>query len=140
MGRNSYSDDFKAEVMAVLLKGQSVSQVAREYDIPRSTVANWSSKARQTSVPVVTEEGEQDNEVGVLLMDYLKRNLQALRVQATAFQDEQWLKEQSAAEAATLHGVMTDKAVRLMEAISKAQNEPSPPHRLEQVNSEPANG
>jgi transposase-like protein len=41
IARNSYTDETKAAVMAALLEGQSVSSVAKEYDISKVTVSNW---------------------------------------------------------------------------------------------------
>ena len=38
-----YSPETKAAVMAALLSCQSVTSVAKEYNIPRGTVAGWSA-------------------------------------------------------------------------------------------------
>jgi len=116
MGRSKYDDETKAAVMASLLEGQAIRKVADEYDIPRSTVGNWARKAKEQGVQGVPDE--KKSEIGELLTDYLAENLRALQKQAEQFGDEDWLREQDAAEVATLHGVMTDKAVRLLEALS----------------------
>ena len=39
-----YSDEIKAAVMASLLAGQSISNVASEYKIPEGTVKGWSAR------------------------------------------------------------------------------------------------
>ncbi len=39
MSRRNYSIGLKAAAMAALLEGQSVSAVAKEYDIPKGTVS-----------------------------------------------------------------------------------------------------
>jgi len=101
--------EVKAAAMAALLAGQGTAEVARAYKLPESTVSRWKAKARK-------EAGRSDD-VGALLLDYLTENLETLRSQARTFRDEAWLKKQSAADAAVLHGVMTDKAVRLLEAL-----------------------
>ena len=116
MGRSKYDDDTKAAVMAALLEGQSIRSVAEEYDIPRGTVGGWARKARKQGVSGVSDTKKE--EIGDLLTEYLAQNLKALQKQAEQFGDEEWLREQDAAEVATLHGVMTDKAVRLLEALS----------------------
>lgn len=119
MSKNrSYSDETKAAVMAALLEGQSVSSVAREYKIPKGTVSNWKRKAKEEAGGVQADR-TQKKEIGDLLIDYLQANLKALRAQAEVFTDPVWLSKQGAAEAATLHGVMTDKAVRLIEAFGE---------------------
>ena len=96
--------------MSALLSGQGVSAVAREYRLPESTVSRWKKEARR-------EAGLTDD-VGQLLWAYLTANLATLEAQAVAFRDPAWLKAQPAGELAILHGVMTDKCVRLLEALS----------------------
>lgn len=116
MARNEYDPATKAAVMAALLEGQAVTKVAEQYNIPAPTVSGWKSKAKEmlgADLP-----NEKRDAIGDLLIEYLRENLQTLREQAVHFRDIEWLKEQGAAESATLHGVMTDKAVRLLEAMS----------------------
>ena len=117
-----HSDETKAAVMAALLEGQSISQCAEEYDIPRSTVGNWSAKLNKAGVPDIPDTKKE--QIGDLLIKYLRANLATLEAQAEMFRDRKWLEKQGAAEAATLHGVMTDKAVRLLEALTKSEGVP----------------
>ena len=105
--------------MAALLEGQSISHVSKEYRIPRGTVAGWSAGLRKEGVSGVSDEKRK--EIGELLVEYLRANLNALRSQAEVFTDRDWLLKQGASEAATLHGVMTDKAVRLIEAFGEPE-------------------
>ena len=109
---NGHPPEVRAAATAALLSGQSISAVAKEYDVPRSTIARW----RRSPVPV---SDTQKREIGDLLLEYLEENLITLKAQAKAFGDPDWLKLQGAQELAILHGVMTDKAVRLIEAMSK---------------------
>lgn len=113
---SKYSEETKAAVMASLLSGQSVTAVAKEYDIPRGTIAGWSAQANSELANV---SNEKKAEIGDLLIEYLRANLAALKAQAVVFSDSVWLKQQSASDAAVLHGVMTDKAVRLLEAFGR---------------------
>jgi len=103
--------------MAALLAGQSIGQVARDYDIPKTTVSRWKNEG-------VPENGTQKKEIGDLILEYLHENLVTLRAQSRFFRDEKWLARQSADSAAVLHGVMTDKAIRLLEALAKHDPEP----------------
>lgn len=111
--------EVRAQAMAALLAGQGVTEVAKEYELPPSTVSRWKAKARK-------EAGRSDD-VGALLLDYLSENLRTLRAQVVAFRDPEWLHAQEAHAAAVLHGVLTDKAVRLLEALegSGVQSSPS---------------
>lgn len=118
--------------MAALLTGQSCASVAREYKIPVGTVKAWSA-----GLAVVREDVRGDTatssptakkSIGELLVAYLSANLTALAAQAEVFADPTWLRGQSAADAAVLHGVMTDKAVRLLEALGgPGPSEPTTP-------------
>lgn len=114
----TYSEETKAAVMAALLSGQSLNAVARQYDIPKGTINGW--KRRAEGIPQVGSP-EQQKEIGELLLDYLRASLATLKKQVEFFSDPQWLKEQSASELAVLHGVATDKAIRLLEALGRGE-------------------
>lgn len=111
-----YSDETKAAVMAALLAGQSIGSIAREYNLPKSTISRW----KNSDVP---QNGTQKKQIADLITDYLRANLEALRAQAVMFSDHQWLAKQTASDVAVLHGVMTDKAIRLLEAFSGGEGE-----------------
>lgn len=116
--RQQYGEDIKAAVLAALLAGQSVSEVARQYNLPEGTVKSW--KARMKPAETIATDATQKKQIGELLLEYLEANLITLKEQMKVFSDPTWLKKQSASELAVLHGVMTDKAVRLLEAMSKS--------------------
>ena len=124
MAKTTHSDETKAAVMAALLAGQSISQVAREYHLPEGTVKAWRSRQHiaqtQRDALGVATDATPKKEVGDLILEYLRANLEALRAQAKVFSDPNWLKTQEAQSLAVLHGVMTDKAVRLLEAFGKS--------------------
>jgi len=113
MARREYSDEIKAQVMAALLAGQSVNEVAKTYRIPVGTVKSWRRNSREFH-PVDPQKGQ---EIGELVLAYLRENLITLRAQVEHFRDPKWLSRQDASELAVLHGVVTDKAIRLLEAI-----------------------
>ena len=110
---SKYSEETKAAVLAALLAGQSINSVAREYKIPKGTVSAWKNRG-------VAKKATQKkiDSIGELLVSYLQTTLRTLQKQAEIFGDETWLKKQTASDAAVLHGVMTDKSVRLLEAMN----------------------
>ena len=110
-----HSEETKAQVLAALLAGQSITQVAQQYNIPRGTVGRWSAERDQT---LDETSRNTKKEIGDLLLDYLKTTLTSLKSQAEVFGDKEWLKKQPAQELAVLHGVSTDKAIRLLEALA----------------------
>ncbi|MBX3050822.1 MAG: hypothetical protein KF753_05070 [Caldilineaceae bacterium] len=120
--RTQYSEETKAAVMAALLSGQSQYSVAQEYKIPQGTVNSW---WRREGLAEGQRFGnpEQQDEIGGLLMIYLCASLRTLTAQVELFGDKSWLKQQGASELAVLHGVQTDKAIRLLEAMSQGKGE-----------------
>ncbi len=121
MARRSYSEETKAAVMAALLTGQSISEVAREYRIPAGTVKSWRAKLKDDDQPVATQKKEA---VGALLVEYVRESLITLTEQAVAFRDPEWVKEQPAGDLAVLHGVLSDKTVRILEAMGSGGGDP----------------
>lgn len=117
-----YSPETKAAVMAALLAGQSVATVAAEYSIPEGTVKSW--KNRQKGDPVAKVATQKKEEVGDLIVEYLRTMLRTLITQAEHFGDKQWLTAQGADQLAVLHGVAMDKTVRILEAL---ENKPESP-------------
>jgi transposase-like protein len=110
--RRSYDAETKAAAMAALLAGQSIGQVADAYNIPEATIKSW--KAR---TPDATVDPQKRVELGELISDYLRETLVTLKAQAVHFRDPAWLAKQPASELAVLHGVQTDKAIRLLSAL-----------------------
>ena len=55
--------------------------------------------------------------VGELLIEYLRASIASLVMQTQVFGDREWLEQQDASSLAVLHGVQTDKVVRLLEAM-----------------------
>ena len=113
----THSEDTKAAVMAALLSGQSVSEAARRYNIPKGTVSDWRKQAVGDTV-TPTQKRER---IGELVLAYLSTALETLEAQARMFRDEDWLRKQNAADVAVLHGVVTDKSIRLLEALAASQ-------------------
>ena len=116
-----HSDETRAAVLAALLAGQGVSEVARQYKLDPSVVSRWRSKLSvQELQELATKKRDEFSE---LLSAYLREALVTLRVQVEFFRDNAWLRKQSAHEVAVLHGVTTDKAIRLLEAAQAADEQ-----------------
>lgn len=117
MARAKYSPETRAAVVAALLEGQSATKVAADYNLPEGTVKAWGSRTRNGASELRAVATERKDEIGDLLVEYLRENLVTLKAQAIVFRDPVWLAKQSAENAAVLHGVMTDKSIRLLEAL-----------------------
>ena len=114
-----YPATIKAQVLAALLEGQAVTRVAEDYNIPEGTVYSWKSREiNGHGSELANHASEKKEQIGDLLLEYLSESLITLRKQAEMFRNEGWLKKQNAADVAVLHGVVTDKVIRLLEALS----------------------
>lgn len=109
-----HSDETRSAVLSALLAGQSVTKVAEEFRLSHTTVIAWRDAAGLGSTHV---EPEKRAEMGELIADYLRETLTTLSVQARFARDETWLGKQPASEVAVLHGVLTDKAIRILSAL-----------------------
>jgi hypothetical protein len=114
--------EVKTAAVAALLVGQTPAEVAAAYNAPESTVRSWKSRELAGSGALAAAGPEAQEKIGTLLVEYLTESLSTLKEQLRVFSDEAWLKKQSASEAAILHGVIADKALRLLEAFGA--NEP----------------
>jgi transposase-like protein len=117
--KTKHSAATKAAVMAALLEGQGSTKVAADFKLPEGTVKAWRARMKEHdgSAKVASVAPEKREEIGELLVTYLHANLKTLTEQQKVFADPEWLKKQDAGEVAVLHGVMTDKAIRLLEAL-----------------------
>lgn len=124
MGRRSYSDDFKAEVMAALLAGQSVTDVSKEYEVPRGTVAGWSSKLNEAGVPTVSNTKKE--EFGERLLQLANTIIDAQLSMLQVMAEKDYLRQQDLAQLATAMGITNDKLDRLMMRFSNASADNTP--------------
>jgi hypothetical protein len=113
------SDEKRAVVLAALLVGQGVNQIAAQYKIPKATVSRL-----KKAIP--TEHLEQigtqkRDRLAELIAANLEASFQARQNILKQTEDAHWLSKQSASELATLYGVAADKEFRVLEAIENAQ-------------------
>jgi transposase-like protein len=113
-----HSDDIRAQVIASLLVGQGVTEVASQYNLDPSVVSRWRSAIPDDQLQVVaTKKGEH---IERLLFEYLTETLITLKEQTILAREREYVTKQPAGEFAVLHGVMADKAIRLLEAAHRA--------------------
>lgn len=116
-----YSDETRAAVMAALLTGQSVSKVAVEYDIPRSTVGGWSSKLNQAGVPAVSDEKKE--EISDLLLVLTRKMIDAQIAMLEVMAEKKYLRKQDISELGMAFGVSNDKLDRILARMSNVSDD-----------------
>lgn len=119
-----YSEQIKAQALALIIAGQSFSEVSRALHVPVGTLKSWKQRNADVAdsvfmdAPDASTASAKKERIGALLLDYLVTTLETLKAQQVAFRDLAWLEKQSAAELAVLHGVSFDKALRLLEGLA----------------------
>ena len=106
--------------MAALLAGQGITEVATQYNLDVSVVSRWRSAIPNDQLQVVAIK--KSHEIEVLLFNYLTQTLITLDEQAKVVSEREYIIKQPAGELAVLHGVMADKAIRLLEAAERARD------------------
>lgn len=79
MATRDYSAELRAAVMAALLAGQSVSSVAREYNIPKGTVAGWKRQALGLAQQA-TAVGKRDRRIIFMLVMWKAQKAWSVRL------------------------------------------------------------
>jgi CheY-specific phosphatase CheX len=112
-------DTTRAKVAAALLSGSGVTVVAREFGVSKSVV----SRIKTGMLPEQLQQmaTEKKERLEDMIAGYLADNFTALRAQCVAASDPEYIKKQSGESLAILHGVMADKAIRILEAAAAAQ-------------------
>jgi hypothetical protein len=112
----AHDDQTRASVMAALLAGQAISEVARQYRLPEGTVHTWARQLHGV-------QPKNEEEFSELIADCLRTFLSTLRIQAGQCQDTDWIKKQPASELAVFFGVLADKTFRILEAADSARQQ-----------------
>lgn len=115
----AHSPETKAAVMAALLSGQGVNEIARQYNLPKSFVSRVKNNSLN-GTELEQIETQKKEHIGNLVESHLRASLKAAVKIAGKTDDEQWLTEQSADSLAVFYGVLTDKALRILEAAQRA--------------------
>ena len=119
-----YSEQQKKEALDAIAENETLSSVAKRLAIPVSTLSGWLKKSKQMEVgpikPVsILTSSHQLGDIGDHLVDYICELLSTLKLQAKFLSNEEWLKAQSANQLAALHGVLADRTILLLEALSE---------------------
>src|SRR4051812_25447223 len=105
-----YAPEVKAEVMAALMAGQSLRQVARETGIPKGTIEHWGNEAKRLA-GVGSVSDDKKERIQELLVDLFIAKIESQISLAEHAGDKVWLKLQDASAVAMLLGVSDDKLI-----------------------------
>lgn len=121
----AHDDVVKAKVLAALLAGGGVNEVARQFDVDKSQVSRWWAKAKKTrpeiaDIEIVRAETKVRNFEN-MIGDFLEENLTTLSAQARHFRDPGWMNRQNAHDMAILNGTIADRTIRILQAAQAAR-------------------
>lgn len=120
MRGQKHSDETRGQALAALLEGQGVAEVARKYNLPESTV-------RGIKKTISTEEfaevrGKKQESLADLIEGHLNASLKAAQEIASQASNAEWRNKQDADKLGVFYGIVTDKAIRILEASEAAAN------------------
>lgn len=113
-----HSDQTRGAALAALLEGQGISEVARRYKLPTSTVRDLKKTIDSEEFAKVREK-KQDS-LAALIEAHLHTSLKAATNIASQTENADWRNKQDADKLGVFYGILTDKAVRILEAAETA--------------------
>jgi hypothetical protein len=113
-----HTDETRGQALAALLAGQGVAEVARKYKLPESTVRDI--KKSIGSEEFVEVRAKKQEQLASLIEAHLHASLKAATQLAGQASNADWRNKQDADKLGVLYGILTDKAVRILEAAESA--------------------
>ena len=101
--------------MAALLLGQTAQQVAVRFGLPVTDVRRWEA-AYDISNPL-----KRRDSLSEMLLVFVEQELASLMSISISTSDEDWIKDQNAADLAVLIGAKQDRLMKILEAYGRAQ-------------------
>jgi hypothetical protein len=114
------SDEKRAQVIALLLTGESLARTAKLSGVSVKTVERIKSSPQMAELVALKRESEPS--IRELVTAHLTTALEAANALARSIRDDkEWFARQSAYDIAMLYGTLSDKAIRIYAA--KLQSE-----------------
>ncbi len=110
----AHSPRVKAAAVAMLLQGHTPRWIARELNLPRTTIRRWQQEMRENGPKKRAEPAG----VSGVVEDLVREQLETARIHLRELRDPDRLRELNAREMAELHGGLWDRAFRLMPFVT----------------------
>ena len=81
---NTYTDEFKAKVVAEVLLGASIRETAAKHNIPEGTIGSWKHRISKAHNLQDDAMGKKER-IGELLITYLEQNVKTGIAQLEVF-------------------------------------------------------
>lgn len=103
----------RAAVLASLLMGKSVSQIAIQYNLPYSTVRYWAERFD------ITNPVQRRDQLSEKLLTFVEAEIESLLAISLTTRDEDWILDQSASELAQFVAVKQDRLLNILAAYGR---------------------
>lgn len=113
----AHSPETKSAVIAALLAGQGVNEVAASYGLDSGLVSRWKSAIPESQLQQVAVEKKE--RLVDLIESHLIASLKGAAKCAEQAHNDDWRNKQSAENLAVFYGVLSDKSIRLVEIAGK---------------------
>ena len=114
------SDEKRAQVIALLLAGESNKRTAERVGVSERTVRNVKTSPDFASLCLLKSESEPT--LHELVTAHLTTSLKAANALARSITDDKdWFTRQNAADIGILYGTLSDKAIRIYDAKLRSE-------------------
>lgn len=115
--------ELRVTVIAALLSGARIADLARKHNLPHSTITSW----RDQAIDEITREPgararSRENLID-LVSDLVAESVKSLTAQARIAGTDSWVTEQGAEGLAQYRGVEFDRIIRLLSAFRPVESE-----------------
>ena len=108
----------KAQIIGALLAGGAVSDLARKYNLNKSTVSRIKASLASNELQQVATE--KRDRIDDLILKTVATNLAALQHIAEFASEREYIQQQPAEAIAVLYGQVANTSIRILEAASAA--------------------
>lgn len=117
--KSDYIKSITPQVQGLLLEGTAPSEICEQFNISPSTVTRIKQKIDPALLATINREREQVLQDKVV--DHLEAAMDATINIARQTSNEEWMNTQDAKSLGTMYGIMSDKSIRLLEAMEYAR-------------------
>jgi len=117
----AHNPELRAEAVAAVAAGESLTTVAKRFGIGKATVERW----YREDGPVQPSHARTREELGALVYDTVVETLLALTARARVTGSPDWIEKQSAGELAALAAADWDRVIRVLAGFRPADEHPA---------------
>ena len=117
----AYDSSVRQRAISALRDGHTVRQVASDLGITTRTLRRWRAALPEDEQAEIVRRTalKKQADLGELIYGYLTTSLPSLTAQLRVMGDPVWIDRQNAREIAILHGMLWDRALRILTLLQR---------------------